>query len=77
MDGFGSIARARREALKIRLRQVARAIGRSTSYVGNVENGHTPGSASDRAAIEAYLREQEALLIPAAAPRKRDRATTG
>ncbi len=75
MDKFGSAARARREVLKIRLRQVAKAIGRSTSYLSNVENGHTPGSASDRRAIEAYLRDQETLLIPAAAPRKRTRAT--
>jgi transcriptional regulator with XRE-family HTH domain len=71
---FGVTARARRRALRIRIRVVARAIQRAPSHVSNIERGVTNGSADDRRRIDAFLLTRELpLLIPGAAPRRGQR----
>ena len=62
---------ALRRCLNLPLHRVARAIGRSPSWLYFVESGALNGSAVDLERLAAYLREQQQFPIQLAEPRRR------
>jgi transcriptional regulator with XRE-family HTH domain len=69
VDGRG--LRELRRSLDVKLQKVARAIGRSPTWLWYVENGVLVASAEELSRIEAVLRAEEEFPIPAAKPRRR------